>query len=70
LYSRIGARSWPKCRHQDSRRRWSVLNLTHDAGVFCVEEKIQIQPLDCKNHVPPLSAGKPLLVCNPSKLTR
>jgi hypothetical protein len=39
-------------------------------GVFCVEEKIQIQALDCKNPVPPLSAGKPFLVCNPSKLTR
>jgi len=39
-------------------------------GVFCVEEKIQIQALDCKNPVPPLSAGKPLLVCNPTKLTR
>jgi hypothetical protein len=26
-------------------------------GVFCVEEKIQIQALGCKNPVPPLSAA-------------
>ncbi|TMH71545.1 MAG: hypothetical protein E6H52_19985 [Betaproteobacteria bacterium] len=59
-----------KCRNQDGRHHWSVLNPTHDVGVFCVEEKIQIQALDCENPVPPLSAGKPLFVCNPSKLTR
>jgi len=39
-------------------------------GYFASRRKIQIQALDYKNPVLPLSAGKPLFVCNPSKPTR